>query len=353
MAVYINAAEAISPQNTFHQEDFLSEIIAPENNRFHCIQPVYKEYISAKLLRRMSKIIRMGVATAKQTLAAAGVENPDGILIGTGLGCVQDTVKFLEQLQENKEQLLNPTAFIQSVHNTVSGQIALLLGCQNYNLTFTQRTLSFENALMDAHLMLNETSEEKSVLLGGIDELTDQSYQLLEKAGCLKKDTEADLLESQTSGYYPGEGAGFFALTNQSSSKNLAEINHLAFHYGELDETGLGEFISAELNKKGLSTEDVDLVMTGSNGDFKGDAIYRILVEKWFPNATTAAYKHLSGEYDTATAFGSWAAVRMIQSGHIPATMLTSDLTQESISRVLVVNHNQGRDYSLLLISSC
>lgn len=51
----------------------------------------------------------------------------DAIITATGLGCLADTEKFMNALMDNREQMLNPTAFIQSTFNTVGAQLALLL----------------------------------------------------------------------------------------------------------------------------------------------------------------------------------------------------------------------------------
>ena len=91
----------------------------------------------------MSPVIRMGLTASMVCMEKAGLEKPDAILVGSGLGCVRDTAKFLNQVIDNQELLLNPTAFIQSTHNTVSGQIALMLGCRAYNLTFSQNNHLF------------------------------------------------------------------------------------------------------------------------------------------------------------------------------------------------------------------
>ena len=97
----------------------------------------------------MSRIIKMGVRRM-ECLKEAGVENPGAIITGTAYGCLADTESFLTKMVENKEELLTPTAFIQSTHNTVGAQIALMLKCHNYNNTFVHRGFSFENALLDA-----------------------------------------------------------------------------------------------------------------------------------------------------------------------------------------------------------
>lgn len=55
----------------------------------------------------------------------ANVESVDAIITGTGLGCIEDSEKFLKSILDNKEEFLTPTSFIQSTHNTVGAQIAL------------------------------------------------------------------------------------------------------------------------------------------------------------------------------------------------------------------------------------
>ena len=58
---------------------------------------------------------------------------------------------FLRKMIEFEEKMLSPTAFIQSTHNTVGAQIALLLKCHHYNNTIVHRAFSFENALTEAN----------------------------------------------------------------------------------------------------------------------------------------------------------------------------------------------------------
>jgi len=180
MEVYINSSEAITAQETFDTELFLEQIVIPEEPYYSILTPKYKEYIEAKKLRRMSKIVRMGLACSLKTLEKANLEQTDAIVIGTGLGCLTDTIKFLDNMIENNEMMLNPTAFIQSTHNTVSGQIALYLACKNYNFTFSQQSVSFETALQDAYIKLQDINVS-NVLLGGLDEITKKTYDLLNK----------------------------------------------------------------------------------------------------------------------------------------------------------------------------
>lgn len=181
-------------------------------NRLKAIEPDYAKYIDAKLIRRMSRIIKMGVAAAMDCLDAAAEAAstadeatgaaapgkrlvPDAIVTGTAYGCLEDTVTFLRRMVENKEELLTPTAFIQSTHNTVGAQIALMLQCHAYNNTFVHRGFSFESAVLDAQMLLEE-GQATNVLVGGVDEITDTSHQILERFGLFK-------------GAMDGEGAVF------------------------------------------------------------------------------------------------------------------------------------------------
>src|SRR5476651_2022650 len=119
MKAYIKSAAAISAQKTLGRDGFLTNIIEYHGTRLKAIEPDYKEYIDPKQIRRMSHVIKMGVATAMDCLKSAGIDQPDAIITGTAFGIMEDTVTFLTRIVEMHEEMLPPTAFIQSTHNTV------------------------------------------------------------------------------------------------------------------------------------------------------------------------------------------------------------------------------------------
>jgi len=143
--MYIRATGNISPQKTFGHLPLLAEPVEYSGNRLACIEPDYKTFIDAKLIRRMSRIIRMGVAAAMECLQEAGVKVPDAIITGTAYGCLEDTGLFLTKMVQYNEELLTPTAFIQSTHNTIGAQIGLMLQCNNYNNAFVHRGFCLES----------------------------------------------------------------------------------------------------------------------------------------------------------------------------------------------------------------
>ena len=214
--MYIRATGNISPQNTFGHPLFLAEPVLYTGNRLTCIEPDYKQFIDVKMIRRMSRIIKMGVAAASDCLQEAQLEVPDAIITGTAYGCLEDTGIFLSKMVEQKEEMLTPTAFIQSTHNTVGAQIALMLHCHKYNNTFVHMVFSFESALMDAMMLLQEKTAA-NVLVGGVDEITAVSHSILTRFNGFIQRREpllnSDLYASGTKGTIAGEGAAFFFIS--------------------------------------------------------------------------------------------------------------------------------------------
>lgn len=163
--IYINSIASITHQETFDNPGFSSFIKELEKGS-ELVKPNYKEFIPAKLLRRMSIILRNGVAASSRALNG---QEPGAIIFGTGLGCLTDTEKFLDT-SLTVTGLLPPTSFIQSTHNTIAGQVSLSLGSQAYNTTYTQNSISFENALLDGVIHVEEGHQ--NVLVGAADEAT-------------------------------------------------------------------------------------------------------------------------------------------------------------------------------------
>lgn len=72
-------------------------------------EPDYKSIITnAALRRRMSRIVKMGVACGLECISTLPSEKVHAVITATGLGCLADTEKFLNTIIENEEQLLNP-----------------------------------------------------------------------------------------------------------------------------------------------------------------------------------------------------------------------------------------------------
>ena len=353
MAIYIQATANISPQKTFGRVPFLMEPVEYTSTRLRSIEPDYTAFINAKSLRRMSRIIKMGIAAAMECLQEAGEKNPGAIITGTAFGCLEDTGIFLTSIIEQKEEMLQPTPFIQSTHNTVGAQIALLLKCHEYNNTFVHRGFSFESALLDAFMLLQE-GETTSVLAGSVDEITDISHAILTRFGLYKRFpvSNLSLFTSTSKGTIAGEGAAFFLLTNQPSANAYAQLEGISTFYKPVDIIEIEKHILSFLSSRQINIDDIDLIITGKNGDIKGDSIYKQLEGSIFKNKNLINYKHLCGEYATSTSFALWLAANIIKNGTVPGVTGNESLKEDKLKRILVYNHYQNIHHSLLLISA-
>lgn len=350
--MYIRAVGNISPQKTFNAS-LLANPVEHFGNRLKCIEPDYKSFINVKLIRRMSRIIKIGVAAAMECLQKAGVAIPDAIVTGTAYGCLDDTGLFLSKMVEQEEELLAPTAFIQSTHNTVGAQIALMLHCNGYNNVFVHRGFSFEHALLDATLLLKE-NEVGNVLVGGLDEITDHSHSILTRMGLYKRKpvSNFDLYTHSSRGTIAGEGAAFFLLTNQQSGNDYARLIGLTTFYKPKDIAETTEHIAAFLSANAVKPANIDLLITGRNGDAKGDQVYDQLALTVFNNIDTVNYKNLCGEYPTSVAFALWLAASIIHEGYMPP-VLNLKTPDKKIKTILIYNHSHNIHHSLLIVSAC
>lgn len=350
--LHITGLGIISPQKTWDNGHFLEEVAAVETNYLRSMDPNYKDYVAGDMVRRMSRIIKMGIAAGKICLADAECTMPDAIITGTGLGCIEDTEKFLTNMIRNNEEFLTPTSFIQSTHNTVSAQIALLLKCHNYNFTYVHRGFSFESALLDAFVRIN-TGESANVLLGGMDEMTPNTFTILQRLGHYKQKpvNNLELLKDHSRGAIAGEGIAFFLVSGNPGTKNYAKIEALDTFYKPKQES-VKAHISSFLEKNGKKPDQIDLVLMGINGDPANDRVYGDIRENLFTKNNQGWFKHLSGEYQTASSFGLWLAAMILKNGIVPESIRLKGNFSMKPANILIYNHYRNLDHSLMLVSS-
>ncbi len=295
--MYIHSLCCISPSGLM--TDSLDHLKPLSGNKLLCQEPDYKNLIAPMQLRRMSKTLRTGVAAAKICLREAGMEKPDAIHIGTAYGVLDDSEKFLNSLITQNEQTLTPTAFIQSTHNTVSGQIALATGCHAHNLTFVHNAHSFESALLDASLFLQSHSEAV-VLAGAVEECTPTAFDILQRFGIYDQNIPA------------GEGAAFFTLSQHGNKPGLiGKIIAFDMFVAENDAM-VSDYFQSFLNRNHLKIDKNDLMVSGAFQNETPPEVYRQLESVFFTDNPVSIFKGYCGEYPTASAFGlAYAALSL------------------------------------------
>ena len=135
-----------------------------------------KAFIPAMELRRMGPLMRASILTALLSLKKAGLERPDAIVTATADGMLEVSRQFQKDIVENDEELLKPTLFMQSTHNTIGSAIAIRTLCHGYNITYSHGDESEYWAMEDATRMIR-SGKASSVLVTVFDEAGPSAFQ--------------------------------------------------------------------------------------------------------------------------------------------------------------------------------
>lgn len=335
--IYVLSAKQISIQNPL-SEDWMTTPIEYSEPFVRSIDPSFKEYISPIEARRMGKILKRALATSKEAIKASQLDTVDAIITGTGFGCIENTEFFLDALCKEGEQLLKPTYFMQSTHNTISSLVAIQTKNHGYNATYAHKGISFDSALQDAWLQLR-LGKIQSALVGGHDEMTPSFFTILQKGEVFGKQVAL-----------AGEAAVSVVLGTKAED-SLCQLSGFKMLYKPtLDE--LIAAVSTMLQSAGKSLSDVDAILTGINGDETCDQAYLDETKALFGDKPILRYKHLFGESFTASGLGFYVGAHCLNAGVIPAQLFVSqqNISIDKPKCILLFNRSDGKDYTLTLI---
>ena len=283
---------------------------------YRVVEPAYPG-IPPGALRRMSKAVRMGVGAAMPLIRQ---ERLDGILIGTGNGGMEESVKFLRQIVDYAEGMLAPGHFVQSIPNAIGSQIGLSAHNRGYNSTYVHRGLGFEHALIDGVMLIGENAGSR-YLVGGVDELSGYHYRIEAADGWYKTSVQPDraLYDYNSPGSIAGEGAALFLVSGEPADALAALRGIETFHCTDPQfvTTRLRAFLDQHLPAGSRPA----LLLSGENGDNRALPFYTECASVLDPAVPVVRYKHLCGEYPTASAFAVWLALQLKPGEPLPPHM--------------------------------
>lgn len=322
--IYIKSATQISMQQPLSEEWLTAPLVQTETY-VRSQDPNFREWLNPLESRRMGKIMKRAIVTATAAMKEAGITTPDAIITGTGLGCIENTELFLEQLCREGEEMLKPTNFMQSTHNTISSLIAIRTKCHGYNTTYSHRCISFDSALADAFIQLS-ISDIDTALVMGHDEMTPSYFTILRRMGYVGQPGEVPASEASVA----------MMLTSGAPEGALCEVVAVEQTYG--------------LSRLKSLSVDIDALLVGTNGNATHDAVYDDIC-KLLPAVPRLHYKHLFGECYSASALGVYAVAHLLQRGVVPAMMRCDGGTEDlRVNNLLFVNHSDGKNVSYILL---
>lgn len=299
---FIQHIESITHQDSFQKENIWDEL-KPLTAENALVSPDYKNYIPVAALRRLSTILRMGITASKACQEKVSAEF-DAISVGTALGCLTDTEKFLVTINTVSGDILSPTAFIQSTHNTISGQISLDLKNHAYNMTHTQNALSFEVALKDGLLCMDEG--KNSVLVGAADE----AIPFLERL-------RGSLLQTT----HPFTSGATFMVLSGEKGNSIARIEACEVSFSAANtESQVEQFLEAN----NCSLQTIDLILEAGNS-------FKTKAKKHY------SFPDYSGFYQSASSFAV----------HMANDWLIKNADDQ---RILIVNNLENNKLGLTLV---
>jgi len=343
--LYIHKTYCISAQQDLLQDN-IELINEPVDKKLLAIEPSYQQ-IPPGILRRMGKSIRMGVGAALPLIAETN--SIDGIIMGSANAGMDDCVKFLNQMVQYEEGQLTPGSFVQSTGNVIAGQLGLITKNKGYNITHIHLGLAFENALLDAMMQLN-VNPSNNYLVGGVDEISPFHYNIETLAGSYKKEdiSNKKLYEADSPGCLVGEGAAMF-IVNSSPGSAIAKIAAISTIHNtdiELIKQQLKIFLQNNLE----AGAGIDLFLSGENGDNRTLPYYIACEGLLTEDTAIVRYKHMVGDFATASALGLWYSCEFLQE-QVPEHMFKKKTSKTAYRNILLYNNFKGLQHSFILIS--
>ena len=115
-------------------------------------------FVEVRSLRRAEQISKNALLCACRALAQAKLEKTDqanmGISMAIGAGALGSTLKFMDSIIEDGDELSSPTAFASSVHNSVALMLSMFLHIKGPCVITGQLDASFAGALLTAQQFL-------------------------------------------------------------------------------------------------------------------------------------------------------------------------------------------------------
>ncbi len=318
----------------------------PKNGEFNA-----NLYLHPKEQRKVDIFITYGIAAAQEAIEDAGwapTEEEDlnrtGVLIGSGIGGLDEIHKTATILNERGPRRISPFFVPASLINLTSGHVSIKYGFRGPNLSAVTACATGTHAIGDAARLI--ALDDADVMIAGGAEGAVCRLGLAGFAAARALTTGYNDRPSEASrpwdrdrdGFVIGEGAGILVLEEYEHAKARgAKIYGEVVGYGlsgdahhitspAPDGNGGYRAMEAALKRAKLNPEDVDYINAHGTSTPMGDGIEFGAVKRMFANAldsvsmssTKSAIGHLLG---AAGAVEAIYGLKAMQTGVIPPTL--------------------------------
>ena len=280
--------------------------------------------LPAKQVRRLKRFPRLALALAAAAYEDSGLEQaPESVFMASGWGALSETYDFLEKLRETNEQFPSPIDFVGSVHNSAAGQVAIMHGATGPNITSSGGDYSFEQALLAADNLLDDSSAPAFVI--GADEGHARLSPLFDPS------IEASAPLS--------DGGGSFCLQRKELAGKCRV--QLSCYQNSTATGAIDSLIDTLGGKQMLLLNNFGLIMAGipAAADKEGSRQLAEFIKKTNPAIPVLHYRKFTGEFASASALAAVMAVHFLQRGELPAGLVGAGKGSFSLSnkKILVL----------------
>ena len=303
----------------------------------------FDDWVTPKDRRKMADFIIFGLAAAQQAIEDAGWKPETeedrcrtGVLIGSGIGGLQEIVEGAKTLDERGPRRLSPFFIPQALINLVAGHTSIRYGFKGPNHAVVTACSTGAHAIGDAARFISMSDADVMVAGGTESAICRLGVAGFASARALSTDFNdtpqkaSRPWDKDRDGFVMGEGAGVVVLeelehAKARGAKVYAEIvgyglSGDAHHITAPSEDGDGAFraMGMALKRAGLAPDQIDYINAHGTSTPLGDEIEIRAVKRLFGDAayklsmssTKSAVGHLLGAAGSVEAIFSILAMR-------------------------------------------
>jgi 3-oxoacyl-[acyl-carrier-protein] synthase II len=309
------------------------------------------DWVSPKEQRRMDTFIVYALAAAQQAVDDAGWTPADeegrvrtGVLIGSGIGGLQEIAKGAVMVENGQARRLSPFFIPSALINLASGHLSIKYGYKGPNHSVVTACATGAHAIGDAARLI--LWDDADVMVAGGAEATICRLGIAGFAAARALSTKFNDTPERASrpwdrdrdGFVMGEGAGIVVLeelehAKKRGAKIYAELvgyglSGDAYHITAPSEDGNGAFrcMQSALRSAKLNPDDVDYINAHGTSTPLGDEIELGAVKRLFGDAayklsmssTKSSVGHMLGAAGAAEAIFT---IKAIDTGEVPPTL--------------------------------
>jgi 3-oxoacyl-(acyl-carrier-protein) synthase len=276
--------------------------------------------------RRMSPPSRFAIAAAEQALADARLPRPDrtdpetAVVAASVFGPASFTTRLFDQILDEGPASASPMLFSECVANAAVAQVNVAARAGGPSFALAQGEAGPLRAVARAVSEI-EAGRAARAIAGAVEELPPVVHAFLDRLGALARPDGAGEqgrpFDGRRGGFHAAEGATFVLLEPETEARRRGAAIHARVlgGFSAFDATApvagwgrgaapLARALVAGLDRLGVGTAGVDLIVSGASGSRPGDLLEaQVLRTAWgtrSPLPPILAPKAVTGEYGGA-----------------------------------------------------